>query len=59
MTMTLAEKMLMNKETVTGGYSMREEYEKLKWEITRFVAEDIITTSREYDEELDGEYVEE
>ena len=38
---------------------MKEQYEELKWEIIAFSAEDIITTSREYDEELDGEYVEE
>ena len=38
---------------------MREEYEELKLDIIRFASEDIITTSREYDEELDGEYVEE
>lgn len=37
----------------------REPYEKLEWEIILFAAPDIITTSREYDEDLDGEYVEE
>ena len=39
--------------------SMREKYEELKWEILCFSVADIITTSREYDEDLDGEYVEE
>ena len=38
---------------------MREHYEELELEIIRFSTEDVITTSREYDEELDGEYVEE
>ena len=38
---------------------MRELYEDLDWEVISFAVEDIITTSREYDEELDGEYVEE
>ena len=38
---------------------MREYYEELEWEIIPFGVSDIITTSREYDEELDGEYVEE
>ena len=38
---------------------MKEQYEELEWEIIRFAVEDIITTSREYDEDLDGEYVEE
>ena len=39
--------------------AMREKYEELELEIIRFATEDIITTSREYDEDLDGEYVEE
>ncbi len=38
---------------------MRGEYEQLDFEEIRFAAADIITTSREYDEDLDGEYVEE
>ena len=38
---------------------MREPYEKLIWEIIPFAVNEIITTSREYDSELDGEYVEE
>ena len=38
---------------------MREEYEELKLEIISLTLSDIITTSREYDEDLDGEYVEE
>ena len=38
---------------------MREQYEELEWEIICFAGADIITTSREYDEDLDGEYVEE
>ena len=38
---------------------MRAKYEELKWQIIIFASEDIITTSREYDEDLDGEYVEE
>ena len=42
-----------------GNDRVREKYEELKWEIIRFAMEDIITTSREYDENLDGEYVEE
>ena len=37
----------------------KERYEELKWEIIAFAAADIITTSREYDEDLEGEYVEE
>ena len=37
---------------------MREEYEKLILETVLFATGDIITTSREYDENLDGEYVE-
>ena len=37
----------------------REKYEELEWEIIWFSSADIITTSREYDEDLDGEYVEE
>ena len=37
----------------------REKYEELEWDIICFAAVDIITTSREYDEDLDGEYVEE
>ena len=37
----------------------KEQYEELKWEIIAFAAGDIITTSREYDEDLEGEYVEE
>lgn len=36
-----------------------ERYEELEWEIIRFSSPDVITTSREYDEDLDGEYVEE
>ena len=39
--------------------TVKEQYEELEWEIIRFSAEDVITTSREYDSELDGEYVEE
>lgn len=38
---------------------MREKYEELEWEIICFSTADVITTSREYDEDLDGEYVEE
>ena len=38
---------------------MKECYEELEWEMIFFTTGDIITTSREYDEELDGEYVEE
>ena len=38
---------------------MKQEYEELELEIIPFESSDIITTSREYDEELDGEYVEE
>ena len=38
---------------------MREEYEELKLESISLTSSDIITTSREYDEDLDGEYVEE
>ena len=38
--------------------AMKEKYEEVELEIIRFSAEDIITTSREYDENLDGEYVE-
>ena len=38
---------------------MREKYEELELEIISFTSADIITTSREYDSELDGEYVEE
>ena len=38
---------------------MKEQYEELEWEIIRFSTTDVITTSREYDEDLDGEYVEE
>ena len=38
---------------------MWKKYEELELEIIRFSAEDNITTSREYDEDLDGEYVEE
>lgn len=38
---------------------MLERYEELEMEVIRFVAADIITTSREYDEDLDGEYVDE
>lgn len=39
--------------------TMRERYDELELEIIRFSPVDIITTSREYDEDLDGEYVEE
>ena len=42
-----------------GNDRVRENYEELKWEIIRFSSADVITTSREYDENLDGEYVEE
>ena len=35
-----------------------ESYEPLKMQKIAFSAIDIITTSRTYDEELDGEYVE-
>lgn len=38
---------------------MREKYEESEMEIIMFATKDIITTSREYDEYLDGEYVEE
>ena len=38
---------------------MKEQYEELNWEIISFGISDIITTSREYDSDLDGEYVEE
>ena len=38
---------------------MRQNYEELEMEIISFTSVDIITTSREYDEDLDGEYVEE
>lgn len=38
---------------------MQGKYEELEWEIISFASADIITTSREYDEDLDGEYVEE
>ena len=38
---------------------MREKYEELELEIIAFASADIITTSREYDSELDGEDVEE
>lgn len=38
---------------------MLERYEELDMEIIMFAMKDIITTSREYDEDLDGEYVEE
>ena len=38
---------------------VREQYEELELEIIRFSTQDVITTSREYDSELDGEYVEE
>ena len=41
------------------GKTMRERYDELELEIILFSSEDIITTSREYDEDLDGEYVEE
>ena len=37
----------------------KERYEELETQIISFIAKDIITTSREYDENLDGEYVEE
>ena len=37
----------------------RETYEDLQFDRIAFAAADVITTSREYDEELDGEYVEE
>ena len=39
--------------------AVKEQYEVLEWEIIGFSAPDVITTSREYDENLDGEYVEE
>ena len=39
--------------------TMRERYDELELEIIRFSSVDIITTSREYDDDLDGEYVEE
>ena len=42
-----------------GEKSMKEQYEEPAWEIIRFSTADVITTSREYDEDLDGEYVEE
>ena len=42
-----------------GEITVKEQYEELEWEIVLFSAEDVITTSREYDSELDGEYVEE
>ena len=42
-----------------GEMTVKEQYEELDWEIIGFSAPDIITTSREYDEDLDGEYVEE
>ena len=38
---------------------VRQQYEELEFEIICFSTGDIITTSREYDEDLDGEYVEE
>ena len=38
--------------------TVKEQYEELEWDMIRFSAQDVITTSREYDEELDGEYVE-
>ena len=37
---------------------MQEKYEELELEIISFASGDVITTSREYDEDLDGEYVE-
>ena len=47
--------MIFKKENET----VREQYEELELEIIRFSTQDVITTSREYDSELDGEYVEE
>ena len=49
----------MMREWRKGKETVREQYEELKLEIIRFSTEDVITTSREYDEDLDGEYVEE
>ena len=57
--MTITRRHALTRAFDKGTTAMKEKFEELEWEVICFTSADIITTSREYDEDLDGEYVEE
>ena len=57
--MTITQRHAPTRASDKGEIPVKEQYEVLEWEIIRFSTADVITTSRKYDEDLDGEYVEE